>query len=84
MQSFSRSQLRTQFAMSSAQLMLSIVHLQSIYNSFPHMADSMGQFRLGTAIIKRLVGAPKATTPTKLEREKIGVSKEMRQVWRMQ
>lgn len=48
------------------------------------MADSMGQFRLGTAIIKRLVGAPKATTPTKLEREKIGVSKEMRQVWRMQ
>lgn len=50
------------------------------------MADSMGQFRLGTAIIKRLVGAPKATTltTTKLEREKIGVSKEMRQVWRMQ
>lgn len=41
------------------------------------MADSMGQFRLGTAIIKRLVGAPKATT-TKLEGEKIGVSKEMR------
>lgn len=37
------------------------------------MADSMGQFRLGTAIIKRLVGAPKATTTTKLERERRSV-----------